>query len=116
MIKIVADLLQKVQNNQANQEQATITKRLIHENENNFENSYPTYSNMDVYNANIDNFEEDNKHGFNMDNAKNNNIKSYVEQNVNSNINNINSINKQNDENTNNNKNEELTENSNTKI
>ena len=97
LIKIVADLLQKVQNNQANQEQATITKRLIHENENNFENSYPTYSNMDVYNANIDNFEEDNKHGFNMDNAKNNNIKSYVEQNVNSNINNINSINKQND-------------------
>ena len=54
-------MLKKVQNNQANQEQATLTKRLIHENENTFENSYPTYSNMDVYNANLSNFEEDNK-------------------------------------------------------
>lgn len=98
LIKIVADLLKKVQNNQANQEQATLTKRLIHENENTFENSYPTYSNMDVYNANLSNFEEDNKQGFNINNAQNiNNIKNYVEPSVNNYINNVKPIQKQSD-------------------
>ncbi|MGN0017862.1 MAG: hypothetical protein ACI37S_02355 [Candidatus Gastranaerophilaceae bacterium] len=63
LVKIIKDLVQKIQETT---EQQPVTRRLIHDNNETFEQSYPSYSNMDVYNSARSNFEEDNKEGFNV--------------------------------------------------
>lgn len=63
LVKIIGDLVKKLQNNE--NQSKTFTQRLIHDNEN-FEQAYPSYSNMDVYNNNRETFEEDGKEGFNI--------------------------------------------------
>lgn len=63
LVKIISDLVKKVQNPS---EPQPLTKRLIHDNDETFEQAYPSYSNMDVYNTNRSNFEEDGKEGFNI--------------------------------------------------
>lgn len=65
LIKVVGDLIKKVQEPSDRQAQP-VTRRLIHNNDETFEQAYPSYSNMDVYNTNRSNFEEDNKEGFNV--------------------------------------------------
>ena len=64
LVKIIGDLVKKLQNNE--NQPTSITRRLIHDNSENFEQAYPSYSNMDVYNNNRDTFEEDGKEGFNL--------------------------------------------------
>lgn len=64
LVKIIGDLVKKLQN-QDGQPQ-TLTRRLIHDNNESFEQAYPSYSNMDVYNSNREDFEEDGKEGFNI--------------------------------------------------
>lgn len=67
LIKIIGDLVKRIQYPNANDiETRPVTKRLIHDNDETFEQAYPSYSNMDVYNTSRSNFEEDNKEGFNM--------------------------------------------------
>ncbi len=61
LIKIISDLVKKVQ---STTEPQPITKRLIHDSNETYEQAYPSYSNMDVYNSNRSTFEEDNKEGF----------------------------------------------------
>lgn len=61
LIKLVADFIAKL-----NKDEAPLKTRLIHNEEEHFEPSYPTYSDMDVYNTSRSNFEEDNKEGFNI--------------------------------------------------
>lgn len=63
LVKIIKDLVQKIQ---YPTEQQSVSRRLIHDNDETFEQSYPSYSNMDVYNATRSNFEEDRKEGFNV--------------------------------------------------
>lgn len=65
LIKIIGDLIKKVQEPSERQSQP-VTRRLIHNNDETFEQAYPSYSNMDVYNTNRSTFEEDNKEGFNV--------------------------------------------------
>lgn len=65
LIKIIGDLIKKVQDTGSSQS-PSVTRRLIHDNDETFEPAYPSYSNMDVYNTNRSNFEEDNKEGFNV--------------------------------------------------
>ena len=64
LVKIISDLVKKVQN--PNEQVQPVTRRLIHDNDETFEQAYPSYSNMDVYNAHRNDFEEDNKEGFNV--------------------------------------------------
>lgn len=64
LVKIIGDLVKKLQNNE--NQPTTFTRRLIHDNSESFEQAYPSYSNMDVYNNNRDTFEEDGKEGFNI--------------------------------------------------
>ena len=64
LVKIIGDLVKKLQNQE--EQPKTLTRRLIHDNNETFEQAYPSYSNMDVYNANRDTFEEDGKEGFNI--------------------------------------------------
>lgn len=67
LIKIIGDLVKRIQYPNGNDiETRPVTKRLIHNNDETFEQAYPSYSNMDVYNTSRSNFEEDNKEGFNM--------------------------------------------------
>ena len=67
LIKIIGDLVKRIQYpNGENIETRPVTKRLIHNNDETFEQAYPSYSNMDVYNTSRSNFEEDNKEGFNI--------------------------------------------------
>lgn len=63
LIKIIGDLVKRIQ---YPNEKPSVTRRLIHDNDETFEQAYPSYSNMDVYNTNRSNFEEDNKEGFNV--------------------------------------------------
>ena len=63
LIKIIGDLVKRIQ---YPTETPSVTRRLIHDNDETFEQAYPSYSNMDVYNTNRSNFEEDNKEGFNV--------------------------------------------------
>ncbi|MBR2525712.1 hypothetical protein IKE67_04535 [bacterium] len=63
LVKVISDLVKKVQ---SPTEPQPLTKRLIHDNDETFEQAYPSYSNMDVYNTNRSNFEEDGKEGFNI--------------------------------------------------
>ena len=63
LVKIISDLVKKIQ---GQNEKQPLTKRLIHDSDEAFEQGYPTYSNMDVYNTNRSNFEEDSKQGFNV--------------------------------------------------
>ena len=65
LIKVVGDLIKKVQE-PSDRPAQPVTRRLIHNNDETFEQAYPSYSNMDVYNTNRSNFEEDNKEGFNV--------------------------------------------------
>lgn len=67
LIKIIGDLVKRIQYPNSNDiETRPVTKRLIHNNDETFEQAYPSYSNMDVYNTSRSNFEEDNKEGFNI--------------------------------------------------
>ncbi len=63
LIKIIGDLVKRIQ---YPTETPSVTRRLIHDNDETFEQAYPSYSNMDVYNTNRSNFEEDSKEGFNV--------------------------------------------------
>ncbi len=63
LIKIIGDLVKRIQ---YPSEAPSVTRRLIHDNDETFEQAYPSYSNMDVYNTNRSNFEEDSKEGFNV--------------------------------------------------
>ena len=65
LVKIIGDLLKRIQYPNESQSQP-VTRRLIHNNDETFERTYPSYSNMDVYNTNRSTFEEDNKEGFNV--------------------------------------------------
>ena len=65
LIKVVGDLIKKVQE-PSDRPAQPVTRRLIHNTDETFEQAYPSYSNMDVYNTNRSNFEEDNKEGFNV--------------------------------------------------
>ena len=67
LVKIIGDLVKRIQYpNGENIETRPVTKRLIHNNDETFDQAYPSYSNMDVYNTSRSNFEEDNKEGFNI--------------------------------------------------
>ena len=67
LIKIIGDLVKRIQYPNGNDiETRPVTKRLIHNNDETFEQAYPSYSNMDVCSTSRSNFEEDNKEGFNM--------------------------------------------------
>ena len=63
LVKFIRDLVIKTEKQN---ETKPATKRLLLDEDETFEQTYPSYSNMDVYNTNRGSFEEDNKEGFNI--------------------------------------------------
>ena len=66
LIKIISDLVKKLQATNTEKEEVKPKKRLLLDDDETNEPMYPSYSNMDMYNTNRSNFEEDNKEGFNV--------------------------------------------------